>query len=527
MSVISISMTTDSTTEPTPGRQGHERQVTYHYFGLRPTSTCFFTMPKESRSKTKIAKPIPPPPTRPQQCHFYVARKSRYCSLPAKRTNKYCGEHLAEQQKSGEIDTMRRIPCPYDPSHTIFERNLEHHLNTRCNARPKDNEQFYSLNVNCTLSLSEEELEFQRSIQLHKNMYSQPWIARIQLSQLPVNELNALAHKIESIYKEHVPVIRQEILTHDAISSLRTAERFIKHLDQQSSLLGHMEKKGMLQNKKACFIEFGAGRGDLSGVLKKALAEENSESTYVLVDRKNVRNKLDPLLCGPNEKNPSLVQRVLIDIKDLNLSKVQSLMNNQQQMKKVVVLSKHLCGSATDITLKCLMNYMTNQQEKGHIHPISGIIIALCCHQLCRYEMYPNQEYLEKANITKVDFDRICKMSSWATSGSRCSCNSSSTEAPSDAGPKETAEKEEEEEEEEEEEHADIEQEEGDADLSSNHYSGWNLHEREKIGYECKRILDAGRLKYLESCGLSAELVYYVDPSTSLENCALIAVPKQ
>jgi tRNA:m4X modification enzyme len=45
---------------------------------------------------------------------------------------------------------------------------------------------------------------------------------------------------------------------------------------------------------------------------------------------------------------------------------------------------------------------------------VSGIVIALCCHQLCRYEMYPNTEYLESLQVTKLEFDRICKMSSWA-----------------------------------------------------------------------------------------------------------------
>jgi hypothetical protein len=34
-----------------------------------------------------------------------------------------------------------------------------------------------------------------------------------------------------------------------------------KQLDQLSSLLGHMEKGNMLQDKGACFVEFGAGRG--------------------------------------------------------------------------------------------------------------------------------------------------------------------------------------------------------------------------------------------------------------------------
>lgn len=48
-------------------------------------------------------------------------------------------------------------------------------------------------------------------------------------------------------------------------------------------------------------------------------------------------------------------------------------------------------------------------------NPITGIIIALCCHQLCRYEMYPNIEYLNSINLSKTEFERICKMSSWSS----------------------------------------------------------------------------------------------------------------
>lgn len=52
-----------------------------------------------------------------------------------------------------------------------------------------------------------------------------------------------------------------------------------------------------------------------------------------------------------------------------------------------------------------------------HRTPISGIIIALCCHQLCRYEMYPNTAYLTRNGFEKTDFARLCKMSSWAICG--------------------------------------------------------------------------------------------------------------
>ena len=145
---------------------------------------------------------------------------------------------------------------------------------------------------------------------------------------------------------------------------------------------------------------------------------------------------MDNALLGHSDIK-STVQRITIDIKDLELSRVQALSDDKGQRKKVIAFSKHLCGSATDITLKCLMNYVEKERADGNkwvrIHhdlfiastdgmynfrtPISGIIIALCCHQLCRYEMYPNNSFLTANGFEKMDFARLCKMSSWAICG--------------------------------------------------------------------------------------------------------------
>lgn len=73
----------------------------------------------------------------------------------------------------------------------------------------------------------------------------------------------------------------------------------------------------------------------------------------------------DSVLLGLS-KTKSTVQRVTIDIKDLELSKVQALTTEDGKRKKVVAFSKHLCGSATDITLKCIMNYVEEQTKAGN-----------------------------------------------------------------------------------------------------------------------------------------------------------------
>lgn len=46
--------------------------------------------------------------------------------------------------------------------------------------------------------------------------------------------------------------------------------------------------------------------------------------------------------------------------------------------------------------------------------PVKGILIALCCHQLCHHYMYPNQAFLKEIGITPQEFIYLTRMSSWA-----------------------------------------------------------------------------------------------------------------
>lgn len=193
-------------------------------------------------------------------------------------------------------------------------------------------------------------------------MFVQPWLARVQLSELSREELDSVITKVTSAYEQHVPTIEKQILTHPTAEKKRSSLKNAKHLDQLSSLLGHMEINGMLKDKTACFVEFGAGKGDFSSYIKKALGEVDGEATYLLLDRKSVRNKVDMALQGQSV-HKSTVERVLIDIKDLDLSNVECI---KDKNKKMVAVSKHLCGCATDISLVSLMHYVEHEKAKGN-----------------------------------------------------------------------------------------------------------------------------------------------------------------
>jgi tRNA:m4X modification enzyme len=94
-------------------------------------------------------------------------------------------------------------------------------MKNRCNARPRAPPPCFSLNVNCTLPLSAEELEFQKNIFSHQKIFSQPWIARVQLKDLSKNELDQLIEKVTDSHRNTVPEIPVEILTHPSAEKKR------------------------------------------------------------------------------------------------------------------------------------------------------------------------------------------------------------------------------------------------------------------------------------------------------------------
>jgi len=60
------------------------------------------------------------------RCLHFLPRKQRYCNMARTPGQQFCGVHLAESSK-GE-----RIPCPVDPSHTVWSGLLAAHLKV-CN----------------------------------------------------------------------------------------------------------------------------------------------------------------------------------------------------------------------------------------------------------------------------------------------------------------------------------------------------------------------------------------------------------
>lgn len=378
----------------------------------------------------------------------------------------YCVQH-GHLFREKSIDKDIRIPCPLDPKHTCSKSKVSKHL-SKCNAaRSTSQDPWYVPGIN---SLGNRECD-DELVNLLKN------VAEDECRML-----------IESLYK----VASEDYETmqgtnpHPALSNeletLASSAKALRQTKQNSALLCVMENCELL-SESACFIEFGAGRGQFATSVIKALGPLKLPSNaFVLIDRSGSRRKLD---AKHRQEDDITIERIRCDIKDLSLEHVKTVAHHIDL--PLVAISKHLCGVATDYALRCLVN--THAQSC-----IKGGVMALCCHHRCVWSEYCGKEYFCDLGFSARDFSIISLLSSWAVCGFR----DSATEHDNIAG------------------HCFTE-------------APYKFHflqnsEKEKIGAICKMLINHGRMHYLRKVGFKCKLIEYTSKSVSLENVALTFV---
>jgi len=155
------------------------------------------------------------------------------------------------------------------------------------------------------------------------------------------------------------------------------------------------------------------------------------------------------------------VFRIVADITDLSLKDLFVELNIDRGF---TVISKHLCGVATDLTLNCLFSDLDFSKKTD------GIFIALCCHGKITWQNYCNKDFFIERGIDKNGFEEVCKMASWYV------CNQSV-----------------------------------------------ETLEKQALGKLCKELLDYGRVQFLQKMGFKTYLTHFVPSEISLENTLLIA----
>ena len=107
-----------------------------------------------------------------------------------------------------------------------------------------------------------------------------------------------------------------------------------------------------------------------------------------------------------------------MDIVDLDLSRVGVLKG-----RGMVGLSKHLCGAATDLALRCLVSTLHAPSGSDGVTMtaprLCGVAIALCCHHQCSWSHLVGHEFLTDLGFSARDFHVISHMTSWAVCGIR------------------------------------------------------------------------------------------------------------
>ncbi|XP_073700229.1 tRNA:m(4)X modification enzyme TRM13 homolog [Garra rufa] len=440
----------------------------------------------------------------PGRCAFYVVKKKRYCKMIVGSGKTFCGEHA----NAGEESERERIPCPLDPKHTVFEDNLAKHLK-KCNSKEKPKPIYYVKDINAGSASEDESIE------------------EITIAERSKEELDELIVKLKNALKGLNTKLDENTLSHSALheplNDPNNGDSAFKHLKQQASILGNMDVLGLLSPNR-CYIEFGAGKGKLSHWIHIALkAAENVH--FLLVERSSTRFKVD----GKHKNADSTFDRLQVDIQHLDLHKVSLL---REKGLPVIGVGKHLCGAATDLALRCLFEHISSDKDDepptkrvklsqnegagGDIKPVpsnesreageklivSGLAIALCCHHRCDWRHYVGKEFFRQRGLGPEEFGAFQRMSSWATCGMR-KVGSKITEKPS-----------------EEEEH------EMSEEAFPDTLNGlMSVEDREQIGWLCKRLIDHGRLYYLQQKGFETSLKYYASRDVSLENVLLTAVP--
>ncbi|CAN0126968.1 unnamed protein product [Scytosiphon promiscuus] len=91
-----------------------------------------------------------------ERCLYRVPGKKRYCAqYRSKHSTQYCGTHMGATQEKG-----RRIPCPVDPNHTVFEQQLASHVkicNLTLQQAQMETQPYYVKGINSGPALPREE----------------------------------------------------------------------------------------------------------------------------------------------------------------------------------------------------------------------------------------------------------------------------------------------------------------------------------------------------------------------------------
>jgi tRNA:m4X modification enzyme len=377
------------------------------------------------KQKEKI---IPIKNPNPNNCELYIIKKGRYCHFEKYKGSEYCVYHRIQEKDEYLI-------CPYDPKHRILKHKYKNHLkvcNTLSNKKNLENNEWYIKEFNKAKPdknhilpndeelnklynikfelISSEEFEHYikiilKSYEIAKNLYDK-YIKDNDLENY-VNKTLNVNLKNKDIYYS-ISGINVDI--DNDLKHTEQRQHLEKHSIQNEALSDLVFKSGLMNkdSENSIVVEFGAGKGGLSEAINK---ENNDKAIYILLERAGVRFKKE----NKNQKYHSI--RFKTDIINFNLNYIDNLdkITKEEKQKKlleekgynIIGIAKHICGCAFDISLTSIFNY--SQQEK-----IKGLVMATCCHHICRVELLNHlYYYTDTLNLNLKEIIFLFKSTSW------------------------------------------------------------------------------------------------------------------
>ncbi|KAN0050856.1 hypothetical protein ACTA71_004152 [Dictyostelium dimigraforme] len=429
----------------------------------------------------QITSPSPPPPEQP------------ITSSDSNNNNNNSTQDNNTKEDITKPKERKRIHCPLNPTHIIYESKLQKHLKACPNAKVGQR--------NAHIELSKKEPYYKENINdLNEN--EKLILEPIVLSKVSTGNLINISIKLDQFFEEFFKNEIQSLnQTHKSFNKIFNSDQQLKHIQQESSIINLLERSN-LYNSDNVYLEFGAGSGKLSNHI---FMSHEKKSGHILIDRMKFRSlkKVDRLI--KNEKGCHHFSRLLIDIRHLNLSNLSIL-----EEKPFVITSKHLCGCATDFTLDSIFNLLNNSNEKVN-NNFKGIGIATCCHHICNFNTYSNQSFLkDQLNITPLEFQLICSISSWATIDENKCNDKDGEEEEGDDEDDELIKK-------------DKKEFENQLKMEFNNQDVFSIKRKEELGYKAKRIIDYGRYLFIKEKLNLPNTNFWIYTNQSKENLFLVS----
>lgn len=329
------------------------------------------------------------------QCCYLLPNKQRLCNIARLPNSTFCGNHIDSSKDNNQ--ELLRIPCPLDPTHSIYPKNLQAHLKI-CNAVKNEKEMlelpFYKHNCNG----------------VDPSLYPKPEIVgEIDLSNLLTKVQTAFEKVImvKLIEKEFTSSKDQEV--RDIVGKGQTSFKQLRHVEQDIAIIHQLEDFELISTQennetKRVYLEFGAGKG----LLGLSVHVYDPIASLLFIERSGNRKKVDRLL---TERHCDY-KRLRMDIRHCYLPQVpivNEIDSSVSSSTQVAIVAKHLCGVASDLAIRSFVN-LPKQERMTR-----ALGIATCCHHACNYVDFTGKQWLTEQGFTPQEFDILIHWSGWAS----------------------------------------------------------------------------------------------------------------